>query len=472
MKLDPADDRWLQQPQISRADFQALCQMDPVFFAREVLGVSLWSRQREIIRSVRDNPRTAVKSCHGSGKSFVSAVTLAWFLWCHPNSIVATTAPTYRQVEKVLWAEVRQLYRAARRRGFPLPGRLLGAEVKLDDKWFAFGFSTDDPDRFQGLHADYILVILDEASGIHPDLWGGIEGVLAGGHARLLSIGNPTDPTSQFAREYASLPAGAKFTISAFDTPNLKAGRSIYRGLIQPDWVEDKRRRWGERSPLWQARVLGDFPDQGTDTLFPLAWIERAQRRWADAERGEKGLGCDIARFGDDETVFVERDGERAHVLFCGSGLDTMDTAGRIMAEARRLDVVPQVDVIGIGAGVVDRIREAGMDCAAMNASERAADAEKFVNARAEWFWTLRERFEEGRIAIDPDDTELANELSQIKYKFSAGRIQVEGKDEMKKRGLASPNRADALMLAFARRAPGLAAPVVLPVPIVMPAIV
>lgn len=467
---------WLRSPESQRADFQALCALDPVYFAQEVLGVKLWSKQRAILRSVRDNPRTAVKSCHASGKSFVSAVAVCWFLACHPHCIVATTAPTYRQVEKVLWAEVRVLWKRAIERGFPMPGRIYGTEIRIDDKWTAFGFSTDNPDRFQGLHAPYILVVLDEASGIPPEMWAGVEGVLSGGHARLLSIGNPTDPAAMFASEYASLPGSARFTISAFDTPNLKAGKTLVPGLVTPEWVEDKRKRWGEKSPLWQSRVLGNFPSQGVDTLIPLGWIEAAQNRWHETPDGDTSeLGADVARFGDDESVMAHRRGDKVRIVFEANGIDTMDYAGRIIRMGKELCCSAlKVDIIGIGAGVVDRIREEQRKDAtippvfAMNVSTGPRDQEQFLNAKAEWFWDLRERFREGRIALDPEDADTAHELSVLKYRFSGSRTVIEPKEETKKRLGRSPDRADAVMLAFAKPFTS-EVPIVGAVPIAMP---
>lgn len=452
-----------------RREFWKRCRAEPAFYAEAVLGVRLWGRQRDILNALAQHPRVAVKSCHASGKSFVAAVGVCWFIHTRQNAVVATTAPTFRQVEKVLWGEVRGLWKRGAQRGFAMPGRLYGTEIKIDDKWYAFGFSTDDPDRFQGLHSESILVVLDEASGILPAIWPAVEGVLSGGDAKLLSIGNPTDPGGEFYREFNSLPASARFTISAYDTPNLREGRTVIRGLVTPEWVESVRKRWGEKSALFISRVLGDFPPAGPDTLIPLAWIERAQRRWEHLDTIEEALrkagapipvqqaelGCDIARYGDDATVFAERRGPRVRIVYEENGCDTMATAGRITALARELGCNPKIDVIGIGAGVVDRVREDlaryGMTAHEMNASEAAIDREHYANIRAEWLWTLREAFEHGLIALDPTDTETAHELSSIKFKYSAGKILIEPKDDTKKRIGRSPDRADAVMLAWAK---------------------
>jgi hypothetical protein len=457
----------------SRADYDALlragedeqacwwltCCKYPAYFCEEVLGITPWETQRAILASIAKNPRTAVKSCHASGKSFVSALAGAWWLSTRLNSILITTAPTFRQVETVLWAEIKRLFRQSR---VPLLGRLVGAaEWKIDDKWFGMGVSTDDPDAFQGIHADHVLCILDEASGVKNHTWVGADAILSGGDCRLLSIGNPTDPLGDFAREYMSLPPGARFTISAFDTPNVKAGRTVIRGLVEPAWVEDKRKRWGERSPLWKARVLGEFPETGKDALIPLSWIEAAQARYRTMlVRNYKTieLGVDVARFGDDETIIALRRDQRADIVAARNGDDTMSTAGmtrRLMAEHRAR--AAKVDVIGIGAGVVDRLRELEVSVVGMNSSLAAMDRERFANTRAEWYWGLRERFEAGDIGIDPEDHELADQLSRLRYKFNGrGQIQIEGKADIKQREGWSPDRADALMLAFA---PEIAAP-------------
>lgn len=460
----------------------------PEFFFQTCLRADPWEKQIQIMRALLTHKRVAVRSCHASGKSWLAAGIVAWFLYTHlDDTIVATTAPSFRQVEKVIWPELKAHINRAKAAGFPLPGRILETEIKLAEKWFAFGVSTNDSNRLQGLHAKHVLIVVDEASGITPEIWEAIEANLSGGDAYLLMIGNPTDPSSNFAKEFTLLPPGAKFAISAFDTPNLKAGRIVVPGLISPEWVEDKKRRWGESSPMYIARVLGNFPPAAPDALIPLTLIERAHLRWEELAREDEAaiargeepktypseIGCDVARQGDDFSVNAIRQGPRVWIDTAINGENTMQTAGRIMALAKRLSAKPKIDSIGFGAGVVDRIREGGLECYEMNVAESALDAEKFANLRAEWLWQLREAFEEGRIAIDPNDVETTHELSALKYKFSAGRIVIEPKDEMKKRLGHSPDRADAIMLAWATPLRGGAfAPIVSPVAMAMPPIV
>jgi hypothetical protein len=421
---------------------------DPVFFVRQVLGGDPWEKQEEILEAVRDHKRVAVRACHGVGKTKVAAWVALWFLYTHPNSKVITTAPTWHQVENLLWREIHAAHAASR---IPLGGKVLQTQIELGKQWFALGLSTDKPERFQGFHAEDILLIVDEASGVEQYIFDAAEGFLTSTGAKLLLIGNPTQLSGEFYNAFRS-PLYHKIHISAFDSPNLKAGKIVRPYLVTPEWVEDKRLKWGETSPLWYSRVLGEFPEQGDDTLIPLAWIEAAQQRWhTEQDGGPIELGVDVARYGSDSTVIVVRRGNKASIVAQVYGQNTMEITGRVIDALRQTGAsVAKVDEIGIGAGVVDRLREQRYPVQGMNTSETAYDKERFANKRAEWYWGLRERFQSGDIAIPPDD-ELASQLASLKYKFdSRGRIQIESKEDMRKRGLPSPDKADALMLAFA----------------------
>lgn len=465
-------------------------QMDPIGFHREVLGREPWGAQARILEAVRDHPRTAVRSCHGAGKSWTAAGVVVHFLRCFPGSLAVTTAPTARQVKNILWKEIALALRGAR---VPLGGRQLMMEWHLGPGWFGFGFATQVPDNFQGLHAERILVVVDEAPGIPPDIWAAIDGILTTADARLLAIGNPTEAQGPFYDLYHTHAPGVhKLAISAYDTPNLThfgiTEADIAAGtwqekltgplpapwLVTPDWVADKYRRWGPSSALYQSRVLGDFPEEGTDTLIRLSWVEAARARILPPTSPVE-VAVDVARFGDDFTVIGIRRGPQLTIHTVTHKEDTMATTGRVvgaMDEIRRsaafaqgpgpefgdatdtLRLRAKVDVVGIGAGVVDRLVELREPVVAMNAGEAARDPERFVNRRAEWYWALRERLQDGDISLPADD-ELVAQLTSMKYRFdSRGRIYIESKDDMKKRGLPSPDKADMAMLAFADEAP------------------
>jgi len=427
---------------------------DPVFFVRTALNGNPWEKQEEILRSVAEYRRTAVRSCHGIGKTRVASWTAVWFLCTHPSSRVITTAPTWFQVKTLLWNEIASIHEQA---PWPLGGSLTTTEWRIGPDWFAIGQSTNKPERFQGHHAEDILLICDEASGIAQPIYEASEGFLTSAGSRLLLIGNPTQLAGEFYDAFHSPRKRQLYNtiaVSAFDTPNLQAGQTIRPYLITPEWVEEKRLLWGEESPMWAARVLGDFPRQGSDTLIPLAWIEAAQWRWHETEPDDEDvvLGVDVARYGTDATVIMERRGLRASVWQELRSMDTMRVTGAVVKGFRETNAsAAHVDVIGVGSGVADRLKEQEYAVAEMNGAEKPRDTKSYQNARAEWYWLLRERFRTGEIAIDPDDDVLAGQLASMKYKYmSNGKLLIESKDDMKARGLPSPDRADALMYAFA----------------------
>jgi hypothetical protein len=445
------------------------CQ-DPVWWCRMYLGHSLWSKQIQIIESVRDNPVTAVKSCHGAGKSFCAADTTLWFLYTHYPSIVITTAPTDRQVKGILWKEIRTSFQTARALLSRNP-KISQQELKLDENWFAMGFTAReyDPDRFQGFHAESILVVVDEASGVSNEIFEGIQGILASEHSRLLMIGNPTNPLGEFARAFKKTRV-EKITISAFDTPNFTkfgighenildnsweekiTGPLPAPYLITPQWVADRARSgdWGANSVQYQTKILAQFPSASADTLIPLHLIEAAVNRAVPFGQPRE-LGVDCARHGTDESVIMFRAGSVARIHQVIPTCSTMELAGFVIVALKETSSkIAKIDSVGIGAGVFDRLNEQGLPVQEMQSGSSARDTERFANARAEWWWGLRRRFEEGDICIDDDDL-LVSQLSDIRFKVnSRGQILIESKEEMKRRGQVSPDRADALMFCFA----------------------
>jgi len=447
---------------------------DPVGSIEKLFRVELWSRQREIVRAVSEHPRTAVRSCHGPGKTFLAGNIVLWYLYAHRPSIVLTTAPTWRQVEKLLWKELRASYA----RAGVLGGNLLPKSPELQlihDQWYAAGLSTNQPDRFQGYHEKHILVVVDEAAGVPEDIFEAIQGVLTSEHSRLLLLGNPTSIGGTFHKAFRS-PGYHTIHISAFDTPNFTtfgiteqdfhdntweakiAGPLPNPKLITPAWAYDKFVTWGPDSPAYQARVMGNFPEGADDTLIPLAWVEAAQARWLDAEPGEPvEIGCDVARYGSDESVIAIRRGGRVEPLLVYAQKDTMETAGLVKAaHAETGATAIKVDEIGIGAGVVDRLRELKCPAVGVNVASAPVEPERFTNLRTELWWNLREllnpnpRANPNPIALPPDD-ELLADLTNVKYRLdSRGRMQLESKEEIKKRLGRSPDRGDAVVLAFA----------------------
>ena len=432
--------------------------------------------QAEIGRAVGEHRFVAVRSCHGAGKTWTAATVALQFLYTHFPSIVITTAPTARQVKSILWKEMRLAHQKAR---VQLGGRVLQSEIQLDAHWWAVGFATSDynAERFQGFHEDWVLVIVDEAAGVSEDIYTGVDGVLTSEHAHRLEIGNPTDAQSRFARSFKT-PRVHKMRISAWDTPNFTTfgitrehtldgsweskitGELPYPKLVTPYWVAERLDDWGADSPLWISRVEGEFPQESEDALIKLQWVEGAQARLLEpADGDELELAVDVARFGNDETVIGSRKGPRVRILKGFRKRDTMATAGEVAHLNRVLKPARiKIDSVGIGAGVYDRLREQGLPVVEMNAGAGAYDKEKFLNARAEWFSGLSDRFQSGDIDI-PTDPVLQAQLCSLRAKYdSRGRLVLESKDDMRRRGFQSPDRADVLAMLYARGQPAVEA--------------
>lgn len=443
------------------------CVDDPEFFCREVLGVELWGKQVEILQSVRDNSNTIVVSCNAAGKTFVMACCSLWFLYTRMSSLVLTTAPTARQIKSVLWAEIARLHAAAR---VELGGELLSTELHVDRKlkWMALGIPASEEVRFQGHHAEDLLVIFDEAAGIAPEIYTAAAGNLTSMNARFVLIGNPTSPSGKFF-EYSKDPNWHKIQISAFDSPAV-VDPQRYPYLVNRKWIDERRAEWGESSPMYQARVLGQFPVEGEDTLIPLNWVERAVRRWKDSEKRDQlvsdhiYLGVDVARYGMDRSVIAVFQPNKVLKLRKLVGKDTTALVQLItqeVQEAGRKLFQIAVDDTGVGGGVVDMCRRLGYPVLPIAAQQRPQNRRLFKRLRHELLWNLREFFRCDELAIPPDDA-LLGQLTSLRYSIDeSGIIQIESKEDMRSRGLPSPDEVDAVALALygARRIK--AAPVV-----------
>jgi hypothetical protein len=436
---------------------------DPVQFCHGLLRQDLWPLQKAILHAVASRPRVAVKACHASGKTFVAAVAVLWFITRYRDGIVVTTAPTWTQVEKLLWGEIHRAAQASRI-AFP---QLNKTELRIGPGNYAIGLSTNEGVRFQGFHGR-ILIIVDEAPGVKVDIWEAIEGIRAGGDVRVLALGNPTIASGPFYDAFTSNRDGwSTFTISAFDSPNL-AGLSLDELLMLPDsaldecvrpylvtrrWVREKYVEWGPGHPLWEARVLGQFPTQAEDALISLAWLEEAAHRPATDHGGRLAAGLDVAGPGEDETALVitEADG-----IVCQHAWADQDPRGAVVAALapyrHRLDVL-NVDVAGIGYYLAKHLQDLGYGVRPVNVGERASDRERYANLKAQFYWGLRQRFQAGDVAGLTDERTIG-QLAGIRYRHTArGQVEIERKEDARKRGVKSPDRAEAVMLAFARPA-------------------
>jgi hypothetical protein len=429
-------------------------------WAIERAGLESWSVPRKIRRSVLDHRHTAVKACHESAKTHTAASVACAWLDSFPvgEAFAVSSAPTNSQVRALLWRDMQTIHGKAN-----LRGRItLDARWLIDEQLVAFGrktADTADPNQamqaFQGVHARYPLVIIDEAGGVPKWLFDAADSIAANDNGRVLAIGNPDDPSSYFAEICKPGSKWNVITISAFDTPAFTGepvSPRLLELLIGPTYVEEMR-ALGEDSHLYQSKVLGEFPSVGNDALFPPALLLRAcDCDLPGTDLG--GYGGDVARFGDSETVLYRNRGGQIRLTHAARHQATTDTAEQFSGHVRRPSVgaLPTyVDADGIGGGVVDQMRASGVPVLEFHGGQAAHDNVRFVNRRSEAFWQLREAMEAGEVDLDPDDKELLAQLGRMRWKQDGRhRIAIETKDEMRKRGVKSPDRADAVAMAFA----------------------
>lgn len=458
---------------------------DPVRFVRERLGEHPWSKQRTILESVRDHRRTAVQSSHDIGKSFIAARAAVWWLQNHPvgEAFVVTSAPTGDQVKAILWREIGRAHGKANAHGRLNQTEWWSTPINGGkEEIIAFGRKPAEfnPSAFQGIHARYVLVIFDEACGIPESLWEAARGLVTNDESRFLAIGNPTDPQSHFAKVCLPGSGWNVIRISAFDTPAFTGEEvppEVLPVLVGRQWVEEARLDWAptwqwtpdggtvvppagvvreeSASPMWFSRVLGEFPVHASDALIPMTWIQQAMDREVTlAATDLHELGVDVGG-GNDRSTIAERMGALARIIKRTQTPDTMQTAGHVLEALRETGAsLAKVDPIGIGKGAVDRLRELKARAVGVDVRGKPRDKNRFHNLRAELYWGLRLRFQQGEIAIDgrnPMNKALLGQLAALKYKTNSnGQLLIESKDEMRARGLPSPDDADAVMLAFA----------------------
>lgn len=240
-------------------DLRSKILTDPMWIYENLLDFHPWSKQLEVLKSVRENKRTVVRSCHGSGKTAVAAVAVLEFMLQGPCRVI-TTAPTWSQVEQLLWREIAQRHRNIQ----PAFGKLFKTQLEIAPDWFAIGLSTDTPERFQGHHAPRMLLVVDEASGVDDAIYEASEGFLTAEGSRVLLIGNPTRTTGTFYRAFKPDSGWHRVHISAFDSPNF-TGETVHsdaaRALVTPEWAADAAIQWGIDSPAYKIRVLGEFAE-------------------------------------------------------------------------------------------------------------------------------------------------------------------------------------------------------------------
>lgn len=465
----------------------------PDEWVTERLGDFLWSAQRRILQTTRKHRKIAVKSCHGIGKSWTVARIAANWLDVNPleTAFVVTSAPSNPQIRAILWRYIGRIHSKGNLAGRVNQSEWYIASPSGKEELVAFGRKPKDfdPAAFQGIHARRVLVLFDEANGIRGPLHDAADSLTSNDESVFIMIGNPDDPEGEF---YEACKPGSGWhveTISAFDSPNFtgeKVPKAVAAELVGRLYVEEKRKKWAnlwfwvdangkettweigvrcvcpegadeyDTHPYWQSKILGRFPNVTEEMgLIPHAWIEAAKERNLSIA-GESSIGVDVGGGGDASTI-AHAEGQRVRIKHEDHNPDTMHTCGMVIHYLKLCKATSaRIDKIGIGRGVTDRGIEQGKPFVGVDVSESPTidedpelDPDGFINLRAQNWWRVRKRFELGTIDIDKNDEELASELASLRYKrTSGGQIQIESKAEAKKRGVASPNRAEALMLA------------------------
>ncbi len=444
-----------------------------VRFVRDKLHAKPTAYQEAILRALVRHKKVAVRSPHGAGKTALASWIVLWSLFAFESDVkTITTAGAWRQVEKFLWVEIKKWARTVDWEN--QKPNILNLEIKFPSlAKEAFGTVSDDPAMLEGAHAQTLIYILDEAKSIPDASWDSVEGAFS-------SAGQDTD-SQAFALAFSTpgAPAGRFYDIHK-RKPGLQDWHVIHvtledaiaAGRISREWAENRKAQWGAGSAVYQNRVLGNFAESAEDCVIPLTWVELANERWHEA--GAKGvglhtLGCDPARYGTDKTSIADLVGRVIEQLTYHAQEDTMQTAGRVAARAGNVSsatskAVPiGVDVIGIGAGVTDRLRELGYAVSGVNVASAAIDSARrplkditgtftFVNLRSYIWWLLRDNLNPDHpepLALPPDD-KLTGDLTAPTFKYTSnGQIQVEAKDDLRKRLKRSTDGADAVGLAL-----------------------
>ncbi len=358
---------------------------------------------------------------------------------------IPCTAPTAHQLYDVLWAELRKWLEK-------MPKALKASCVLKADRLevgnsFAVSRTArvEKPEALQGFHSKNLLFLIDEASGVDEVIYEVAEGALSSPGAKVVMTGNPTRSSGYFYESHHRMS-------HRWHTMRVSCEESTQ---VTKNYIEDMAHKYGTDSDVYRVRVLGDFPTSDSDAVIPLDLIEAAHGRdVAPIERVMPIWGLDVARFGSNRTALCKRWGNQVTEVKSWRKRDTMEVAGLIMqeyeeAKSDQRPAVICIDSIGVGAGVADRLRELDLPVMAVNVGEAPSGVGRFLNLRAELWWRARNWLEERDVRLD--DEELSAELSIVTYKItSSGKIQIEKKEDLEKRGVESPDLADAFVLTFA----------------------
>ena len=486
----------------------------PKLFAENILGIKTLEPYQinKVLKPIAEFDRVAIKACHAVGKTFtLGGIIVPWFTSCYDNSIVITTAPTNRQVETLLWGEIRKSYKRSKT---DLGGKMTLKKWVIDDDWYAMGFSPQggtandtgeqQGSSFQGFHAKYVLIIFDEATGVPKDIYTMAEGLLTSGViVKWVCIANPTSTASEFF-QICKKAEWHVVTINCYDSPNMIANGFTNRSAIEAEidylktlsdydrlkrikaykkpnghllsaqWAIAKIYEWGFDHPLTKSKILGEFPSKQDDVVVKWDSMQAAVNRDPHEHNGteKRYFGVDVARFGDDSTVITEFLETDYRVKYVHLKEDTQETAGRVVAAFlsgnANIETHVAIDCTGVGAGVYDTLREMkrnkelpehfyihevnfGSNITHESDAENDKLNKHYENIKAYIFDLLNQDLRD--CLSMPDEEIYQEETVNILYKFSRkGKLCIESKDDYKKRNKKSPDTSDSLALAnFAR---------------------
>ncbi|HEY8425266.1 MAG TPA: terminase B, partial [Limnochordales bacterium] len=390
-----------------------------------------------------------VRSGHGVGKTAVASWAIIWKLTCFPRARVPATAPTQHQLYDILWPEVGLWIERGGLEDL-LEWTATRVAVRGHEKlWFAVARSSNRPERLAGQHAEHLLYVVDEASGVEDATWHVIDGARTSDGAVVLAIGNPTRRSGGF---YDAFHRHRKFwhglRVSSENSPR-----------VARSWVEEMAEKWGRDSDIYRVRVAGEFPRGEADTYIPVDLVESCVFRDVP-EGGPAELGVDVARYGDSETVIVARRGLKVLWLRAYRKRGVPEVIGLVVQAAKDVReetgadrIRVKVDDTGVGGGVTDGLQDVARDelpwLEVVPVNFGGPGNERYANETAMMWGHLRELMASGQLSL-PRDDDLIGQLSVRKYRVDPrGRIRLESKEEMRRRGVSSPDRADALALAF-----------------------
>ena len=409
-------------------------------FSREIFGLQLYDWQLKAMKSITGKGgkcRVAVRAANGSGKTTMLAAPAAlWHALVYPGSITITTSGVFRQVKEQMWPCIRSL--AAKGTGW-------GVQCTQTDLTTAhgsrvIGFSTDDPGRFEGWHAEQLMIIIDESKTVSDGIF---EAVSRCQPTRQIVISSPGGTSGEFYRIFNKQShMWDCFKVSAYDCPH-----------ISEEWINDQFERWGRDHPLVQSSVFGEFQVLDDERLvLPYPVVENCMENPPRFKGKDMSAGVDFAG-GGDENVLAIRKGNRVDRVVSWRENDTMAAVGRFILEFRKAGLSGAqiyADVGGLGLPMADALREAGWDVHRVNFGGRAQDKEAFSNRATEMYFAMARLVEKCEVILPDNDDVLIQQLTTRRCSANKnGRLNLESKAEMKSRGLASPDRADAVVMAM-----------------------